>query len=463
MKFLKNALARLRRTKSADATATPGARSAGAPKVRAQEIEYLDGLRAAQVSEKLPRSTWALYLLAATVAAGIAWAALTRVDEITRAEARVVPDGREQVIASLEGGILRELHVREGMQVQEGQELAQLDPTRAESQQKENENRRLALLGTLARLEAEARGTPPDFPPEVRAVAAIVQAETEAYDARQRGLNDAVGANSRSIALLMREVSVSQQMAERGLMSEVEVMRLRRQVNDLQMQSRERSNRFRQDASTEMVRVRGELAQLEEQMVVREDTLKRTVLTSPVRGLVKTIKVATLGGVVAPGAPIMEIVPIGSRVLVEARIKPRDIGFVRVGQTAKVKLSAYDYTVYGALEGRIETLSPDAIGDPDRAGGADATYYRAMIRADRSSLKPDPRSGAGSAGSATAAGTGTGTAGGSRTGAWSSRKTKNLPIIPGMTGTVEVHTGERSVLSFLLRPMMKSQEAFTER
>jgi adhesin transport system membrane fusion protein len=447
--------ARFTRTPRAAAEA-PAARAAPAPRrtagvaptVGAQEVAYLDGLRAAQVSEKLPRSTWALYLLAATVAAGIAWAALTRVDEITRADARVVPDGREQLIASLEGGILRELHVREGMQVQAGQELAQLDPTRAESQQKENEGRRVALRGTLARLEAESRGSAPAFPPEVKAVASIVHAETEAYEARQRALYDAVGANGRSIALLERELNVSAQMAARGLMSEVEVMRLRRQVNELQMQGRERINRFRQEASTELIRVRNELAQLEEQLVVREDALKRTVLTSPVRGLVKTIKVATLGGVVAPGAPIMEIVPIGSRVLVEARIKPRDIGFVRVGQKALVKLSAYDYTVYGALEGRIESLSPDAIGDPDRLGGAEATYYRATIRAERSGLKPDPRSDGGVT---------------DPFGSWRKKKAKNLPVIPGMTGTVEVHTGERSVLSFLMRPMMKSQEAFTER
>ncbi|HET7863840.1 MAG TPA: HlyD family type I secretion periplasmic adaptor subunit, partial [Burkholderiaceae bacterium] len=220
-------------------------------------------------------------------------------------------------------------------------------------------------------------------------------------------------------------------MSSKGLMSEVEVMRLRRQVNDLQLQSRERINKFRQDASTDLVRVQTELSLLDEQMAGRADVLRRTVLTSPVRGLVKNIRSNTIGGVVSPGAPMMEIVPIGSRVLIEARIKPRDIGFVRVGQKAEVKLAAYDYTTYGGLHGKIEYISPDALGDAEKSAASDATYYRVTFRTDRSTLKE--------------------------------KGGKPLPIIPGMTGQVEVRTGERSVLSFILRPMLKSKEAFRER
>jgi adhesin transport system membrane fusion protein len=176
--------------------------------------------------------------------------------------------------------------------------------------------------------------------------------------------------------------------------------------------------------------VQTELSLLDEQMAGRADVLRRTVLTSPVRGLVKNIRTNTIGGVVGPGAPIMEIVPIGSRVLIEARIKPRDIGFVRVGQKAEVKLAAYDYTTYGGLHGKIEYISPDALGDVEKAT-PDATYYRVTFRTDRSNLKE--------------------------------KGGKALPILPGMTGQVEVRTGERSVLSFILRPMLKSKEAFRER
>ena len=398
-----------------------------------EDAALLSGLRAAQASEALPRVTWVLYLMLAAVAAAFAWAAQTRVDEITKADARVVPDGREQVIASLEGGILREMRVREGMQVNEGDELAQLDPTRAEAQQSESEAKRLALTATLARLAAESRGEELKFPKDVQEATVIRQSETEAFDARRRALMDAVSTNQRSVDLLMREVRLAESMSAKGLMSDVEVYRLRRQVNDLQMQSRERVNRFRQEASTDMVRVKTELAQLEEQKVVRDDTLRRTVLTSPVKGLVKTIKVATIGGVVPAGGTIMEIVPMGPKILVEARVKPADIGFVRVGQPAVVKLSAYEYTVYGGLQGKIVSISPDAIGDLDKSASVEGSYYRAIVRVDREGRENLKAKG------------------------------KPLPVIPGMTGSAEVHTGERSVLSFLLRPMLKSREAFRER
>ncbi len=400
------------------------------PVLNAAEKALLPGVHAAALVEPPRGARSVLLLMLVIVLAAIGWAAFARVDKISRAEGRVVPDGREQIVASLEGGILRELHVREGMQVEAGQELALLDPTRFEAQQAEGDARRLALQAALARLDAEANGRTLRFPDEVVDATSAVQAETEAHHARKRLLDEATSASRRGIALLQRELTIAESMAAKGLMSQVEVMRLQRQLNELQLQVQERQNRFRQEASTELARVRSELAQLQEQLVVRADALQRTVLKSPVRGLVKNIRVGTLGGVVGPGAPIMEIVPLGPRVLVEARIRPAEIGFVRVGQTVQIKLSAYDFATYGGLKGVIEYISPDALGDPERASSADATYYRALIRADPSTLK--------------AAG-------------------EPLPVLPGMTGTVEVRTGERTVLAFLLRPALKSREAFPER
>jgi len=219
-------------------------------------------------------------------------------------------------------------------------------------------------------------------------------------------------------------------MSAKGLMSEVEVMRLRRQVNELQLQSQERINRFRQDASAELVRVRTELSQIEEQMVVRDDALRRSTLTSPVRGMVKQIRVNTVGGVVTAGAPMMEIVQLGPRVLLEARIRPSDIGFVKVGQEVQIKLTAYEFTVFGGLKGVVQSISPDALGDPDRAAAPDGTWYRALVRAESGTLQAGD---------------------------------KTLAVRPGMTASVEIRTGRRTVLSFLLRPLLKSQEAFRER
>jgi adhesin transport system membrane fusion protein len=207
-------------------------------------------------------------------------------------------------------------------------------------------------------------------------------------------------------------------------------MRVRRQINDLSLQMQERVNRFRQDASADLVRVRTELSMLDDQMVARDDVLRRTVLTSPIRGVVKTIKSNTLGGVVSPGATVMEIIPMGARILVEARIRPADIGFVRVGQNVTIKLSAYEFNIYGGLKGKVQSISPDALGDPDRAAAPDGTYYRALVLAERTPPK---------------------------------KGSKPIAVMPGMTGSVEINTGQRSVLGFLMRPVLRSQEAFRER
>jgi len=398
------------------------------PELQRGDVPYIGAVQSAYLLDPAPAAMWAVYLLLAAIAMAVAWAGFSQVDIVAKANGRVVPDGKEQVIASLEGGILRELLVREGQQVTEGQALAMLDPTRFESQQAEGTSKKLALLGTLARLQAEATGKALKFPDEIPE--AVAAAEIESNEARQRALNEAVETTGRSAALLQRELNMAQTMSARGLMSEVEVMRVRRQLNDLQLQTQERINRFRQEAAGEMVRVRNELALLEEQMVVRDDALRRTTLLSPVRGVVKTVRANTVGGVVQPGAPVMEILPLGPRVLVEARVKPADIGFVRTGQEVRVKLSAYEHTIYGSLDGTVVSISPDAMGDPDKAATPGGTWYRAMVRADPSGLQ---------------------------------KAGKPLSVLPGMTGTVEIRTGQRSVLAFMLRPMVKSQEAFRER
>lgn len=394
------------------------------------DAAYLSPVNGAHMMEPAPAAMWGVYLMLAAVVTALGWASVAQVDIVAKANGRVVPDGREQVIASLEGGILRELLVREGQQVNVGQPLALLDPTRVEAQQAEGQAKRLALRGAVARLQAEANGKPLVFPADVLLARATVDGESESYRARQRALNEAVDSYRRSAGLVQSELLVAQNMANKGLMSEVEVIRLRRQVNDLNQQSQERISRFRQEASAEFVRLRTELAQLEEQMVVRDDVLRRTTLVSPVRGLVKQIRANTLGGVVAAGAAVMEILPLGPQVLVEARVRPDDIGFVQVGQNVVIKLSAYDYTVYGGLKGTVLSISPDAFGDAERSAAPEGTWYRALVRTDAASLK---------------------------------RNGSLMTVLPGMVGSVEIRTGQRSVLGYLLRPMLKSQEAFRER
>ena len=389
--------------------------------LRAGDVAYISPVNGALVPEGASAALGSVLLMLAVVTAAVVWAGMTQVDVVTKASGRVVPDGREQVIASLEGGILRELLVTEGQLVVEGQALAMLDPTRVEAQQAEGQARRLALRGAVARLQAEASGSALRFPPELDGAAEVIEGESASFNARARSLSEGVDSTRRSVALVQRELAISESMSAKGLMSEVEVMRLRRQVNELQLQAQERINRFRQEASAELVRVRTELSQLEEQMVVRDDALRRSTLTSPVRGMVKQIRANTLGGVVAPGAPVMEIVQLGPRVLLEARIRPADIGFIKVGQDVQIKLTAYEYTVFGGLKGVVQSISPDALGDPDRASTPDGTWYRALVRAESGSLQSGD---------------------------------KPLAVLPGMTASVEILTGRRTVLSYLLRPML---------
>lgn len=393
-----------------------------------EEGLFVSSVQSALIDEPLPRAVWALYLMAAVLVVGLAWSSIATVDEVTRSDARVVPDGKEQVIASLESGTLGKLLVHEGEEVEAGQPLAELDPTRAEAAENESQAKRLGLMAQVARLRAEALGVPLKFPEEVRAVQRLVDSETEVFDTRRRVLDEATASINRSIGLLATEQRLAQDMASKGLMSNVEVMRVTRQVNELQQQRNERISRFRQDASTELSKAQTDLAQIDEQLVVRRDAVSRSVLKSPVKGLVKNIKMNTVGGVITSGSPIMEIVPIGPRILIEARIKPKDIGYVQVGQTAVVKVNGYDFNVNGGLHGKIEYVSPDALGETEKNN--EGTYYRALIAAERNTLRA---------------------------------KGEPLPVIPGMTAIVDIRTGERSVLSYLLRPMLKSKEALRER
>lgn len=387
----------------------------------------MTSVRAAQIVDRMPQVNWVLYLMCLFLVVTVAWAAIARVDVVTKAQGRVVPDGREQVIASLEGGILREITVREGAEVAAGQILAQLDPTRVAAMQSEGQARRLALMGTQARLQSEVNNQPLVFASVLNSQPDIIRGETEAYQAGQQMLQDSLDASQQSLDLLQRELGIGQELAANGMMPKIQVMRLQRQFSELEQQRQERINQFRQAASTELVRVRNELALLEGQLVIRDDVLRRTILRSPVRGLVKRIHVGTLGGVITAGMPIMEIVPLGGKVLIEARIKPADIGFVREGQQATIKLSAYNFNTYGGLTGTVQYISPDALGNTEQGG--DDTHYRARISADLSNLKS---------------------------------RGEPLPVRPGMTGSVEITTNDRSVLSYLLRPVLRGREAFRE-
>jgi adhesin transport system membrane fusion protein len=398
----------------------------------ARDLPYTQDVYQALVTERHPIVAWLLGGLVALLASFIAWASLTKVEEITRGDGRIIPSSREQVIQSLEGGIVAELFVREGAVVAAGQPLVRIDPTKARSSLMEGVSKALALKATQARLRAESRGGRIEFPPEVLAVPQLVRSETETFNAKRSAVDESVAGLRRSMELANKELQMLEPLAAKGLVAETEVLRLRRSINELAVQITDKQTRLRAESANELVKVESELAQTSETLTAREDILRRTTLTAPVRGTVKNVRFNTVGGVVQPAQDIMEIVPLEDQLLVEARVRPADVAFIRPGLDATVKITAFDYAIYGGLKGKVELISPDTVKDEDAKGqrNADEKFYRVLIRTDKAALD----------------------IGG-----------KPVPIMPGMIAIAEIKTGEKSVMSYLLKPVNKAREALRER
>ncbi|MCT4703352.1 HlyD family type I secretion periplasmic adaptor subunit [Enterobacteriaceae bacterium H20N1] len=364
------------------------------------------------------------------------WSAFFNIEEVTTGSAKIIPSSREQVLQSLEGGILDALLVHEGDTVEKGQILARIDPTRAQASFRESANRLLALKAQAARLSAEATGKTPDFPDEVKAEPELLQREMDAYKLRKRALDESVAGFVRTKQLILKELAMAKALAAQSLLSKTEVLKLERQANDTESQIVERRNRYRSEANDELSKVEVEMSSLQETAQGRQDTLVRTELRSPVRGIVNNIRINTIGGVIQPGAEIMEVTPLDDQLLVETKIKPSDVAFLAPGQEAVVKLSAYDYSIYGGLSGKVQHISPGALKDedakaPKKAAGGEETYYRVMVLTESNTLVK--------------------------------KGSRELRVIPGMTATVDIRTGEKSLLQYLLRPLLRVQEAFREK
>ncbi|MGN7738584.1 HlyD family type I secretion periplasmic adaptor subunit [Pseudomonas sp. 22526] len=396
------------------------------------DAAFMNDVQESLLTQTTPGSKLVLYLIAAVLVGGLLWAAFARVEEITQGEAKVISLSREQVIQSLEGGILAEMNVREGAVVEKGEVLLKIDPTRAQSSYREALSKVIGLKATITRLRSEAYQQPLEFEEIVKQDPAVIAQETRAYTARKRALDESVSALQRSYALSTREIRLAEPLAAKGLMSEVELLRIQRQANEIKSQIVERINKFQADANSELTKLELELSQISENLVGRADVVDRTTITAPVRGTVKNVRVNTIGGVIQPGEHILEIVPLEEQLLVEGKIRPSDVAFLHPGLPATVKITAYDYAIYGGLKGTVEHISPDTLKDDQKAaaGRPDDTYYRVLVLTDSSELN--------------AAG-------------------KALPIIPGMVASVEIRTGEKTILDYLLKPVLKAREAFRER
>lgn len=386
---------------------------------------YNDFVDEAEVVKSV-RIVWVCLILLAVF---IVWAYFAKLDEVSTGTGRVIPTSREQVIQSLEGGILAELYVREGDVVEPMQVLAQLDLTMTEATVGESAAKYRAALASAARLQAEVEGGDLVFPEEIVNFPALIEAETRLYNTRKKALKDSLSGLQQSLAIVTEELKLTESLAQVGAASQVEVLKLRRQAADIRLQLTEKQAQYLVKAREELAKAQAEIESLEEVIKGREDSLSRLTLRSPVRGIVKDIEVTTRGGVIPPNGKLMVIVPMDDQLLVEAQISPRDIAFIRPGLEAKVKISAYDYSIYGALDGVVETISPDSIRDEFNP---DVFYYRAFIRTNDDALI-------------------------------STKTGKSYPIVPGMVAVVDIKTGEKTVFDYLMKPIRLSEEALRER
>jgi adhesin transport system membrane fusion protein len=430
---------------------------------RNEDLHFMPDVHAAAIRRSGGfASILTIFTLLAVIMFGV-WAHYAVLDEVTRGQGRVVPSSKTQVIQKLEGGILAEIRVREGDIVERGDILVRIDNTAAQANYRDLRTQRYTLLATVARLEAEQEGRDIELPPEVRDNAPEVAADqTALFNARRRQLEAQTSVLQaqasqrkqeiaemaskrkqleRSLQLARDELAITQPLVRNGVLPRIELIRIERQVADLEGElattkltiprlrtaAEEAEQRVqevvlshRSEVSNELNETRRELNSVEETLFAGQDRVTRTEVRSPVRGTVKQIKQNTVGGVIRPGEDIIEIVPLDDSLLVEAEIRPRDIAFLRPGQESMIKIAAYDFSIYGGLKAKLENISADTIRNDEGE-----SFYRVYLRTEKNSL---------------------------------THQGQELPIIPGMTATVEILTGKKSVLDYILKPILKARD-----
>ena len=400
----------------------------------------------------------------------LTWAALADIDEVTRGDGRAIPSSRLQKVQNLEGGIVSEVFVHEGEIVKTGAPLLRLDDTRFRSNAGESEADRLALEARVQRLTAQlADKETLELPPEIAQKSPdIANGEMELFTSVKQRIQSEIGGlneqlvqkkqelldyqakasqTRRSLGLLQQEISMSEPLVAKGAISKVEILRLRRSevdtrgqlesvtlaipraqaaIKEIENKIGETRDRYRSEALSQLNEARTDLSKTQASGKAIEDRVNRTLVTSPVRGVVQQLMVNTIGGVIQPGSDLVEIVPLDDTLLIETKIRPQDIAFLHPGQEAMVKFTAYDYTIYGGLKATLEQISPDTVTDKDGK-----SFYIVRLRTEKNHLGSDQ---------------------------------KPLLIIPGMVASVDIITGRKTILAYLLKPILRAKaEAFRER
>jgi membrane fusion protein, adhesin transport system len=371
-----------------------------------------------------------LWVSAAILLVFFVWAAFSEIEQVTRAPGQVIASSRSQVIQSYDGGVLNEMLVKEGDLVAKGQPLARMDRTKAETLFLESRAKLAALSAATSRLQAEIFGGDIKFTDAVASYPQFRQNQTLLLSKRRAAFREEIESLQQMQALARRELAMTEPLLSRGDVSMVDVLKLQRQVADLQAQITNRSNKYLQDTQAEFAKVSEDLAGAEQLLAQRKDVLNNVEINAPVNGVVKNVRITTLGGVIKPGEEIMQIVPLEDKLVIEAKVKPADIAFLKPGLTANVKIDAYDYTIYGSLNGKLTYISADTLTEDLKQG--EQAYYRVQVE--------------------------------TQTRKFSAHAAENLEIQPGMTATVEIKTGSNTVLRYLLKPVIKTMnESLGER
>lgn len=375
---------------------------------------------------------WVLWCIIASLVVFTTWAGYSELEQVTRATGQVVASSRTQIIQSLDGGVIDMMAVKEGEAVKADQLLVRFSKERAAAAYEETRAKAAALQSTVDRLQAEILDRPLQFDPLVRNYPSFVGTQTALYAKRRQALDDEIRGYTRALGLAKQELATSEPLLERGDVGVAEVLRLRRQVADLETQVVNRRNKYFQDSQTELAKAQEELASVRQVMAQRKLQLDNCEIHAPMSAVVKNIRFTTVGAVVRAGEDILELVPSDGDLVVEVKVRPADVGFIRPGLPVTIKFDAYDYSIYGGLDGEVIYISADTLKEEAARATPDSTYYLVRVRASQAHLK--------------------------------GKSGQSMAVIPGMTVTAEIITGKRTILQYLLKPVLKTlDESMRER
>lgn len=376
-------------------------------------------------------SSAVIWIISVGLIAALLWAAIYEIDEVTRATGSVISSNRVQVIQSVDGGILEKLNVREGDRIKAGQVIAVLEQTRTRAAVSELDAKMAALQGQISRLRAEVAGASSvTFNHEVSRFPEIVNVQRALFNQKRKALEDELRTLRVTVKLADDELRMMRTLAADGDIGRADLLRAERAFNDAEAQLANRGNKYLQEAQAELAKAEDDLGQAKQVRTQRSRALEDSVFRANMAGTVKNVRVTTLGGVLRPGEELMQIVPADDGLIVEAKVRPSDIALVRVGLPATIRFDAYDYTLFGAVAGTVSHVSADTLKEDSRSG--EQTYYRVHVAIARQPVR--------------------------------TQSGKTLDILPGMTAQLDIRTGQRSVLHYLLKPIRRTaSESFQER